>query len=256
MYRAAVLSALTAHQLVLLGAASFIGGAIFGIAGFAFGVIASLFLHHGFAAADVIFIVVAGALVLNLGLLPRFWSDIDFRKALPYLVGATVGLPVGLTLLAALEPRVIRATVGVLVIGYCAFALRQQTRAPLRFAGGQGRSADTAIGLAGGIVGGVSGLGPLLPGIWFGLRGLSKAEQRALTQPFGLWVQGLMVTWFVTTGSVSAGALQSVAFAAPVMLLAAWLGLSVFDRLSTRLFQRIVIAVAMVGAVVLLLRQL
>lgn len=250
-----MLTALTAHQLLLLGAAACVGGAIFGIAGFAFGVIASLFLHHGFVATDVIFIVVAGALVLNLGLLPRFWSEIDFRKSLPFLAGATVGLPIGLTLLSWLEPRLIRSFIGLLLIGYCLFALRQHSREPLRFSAGGGRAADLSIGMAGGVVGGVSGLGPLLPGIWYGLRGMSKTEQRGLMQPFGLYVQGVMVAWFLATGTVSSSAVQSVAVATPVMLVAAWLGLRVFDGLSTVRFQRIVIAAALVGSAFLLARQ-
>lgn len=247
---------LTAQQALLLCAAACVGGAIFGVAGFAFGVIASLFLHHGFAATDVVFIVVAGALVLNLGLLPRFWGEIDLRKSLPFLAGATLGLPIGLALLGWLEPRSIRAFVAVLLVGYCAFALRQHSRDPLRFSAGGGRVADVSIGLAGGVVGGVSGLGPLLPGIWYGLRGMSKLEQRALTQPFGLYVQGVMVAWLAASGAVSRDALGSVALATPLMLAAAWLGLRVFDGLSTARFQRIVIAVALVGALFLLLRQL
>ncbi|MDB5999465.1 MAG: permease [Rhizobacter sp.] len=251
-----LLAAMTSHQLVLLGAAACVGGAIFGIVGFAFGVIASLFLHHGYPAADVIFIVVAGALVLNLGLLPKFWGDIDFRKSVPYLAGATVGLPIGLALLYLLDPRLIRLFVSVLLVSYCLFALRQQSREPLRLSHRHGRTADVAIGVAGGVVGGISGLGPLLPGIWYGLRGMSKTEQRALTQPFGLYVQGLMVAWFLATGTVSTAALQSVAIATPVMLVAAWLGLLVFDGLSTVFFQRSVIATALLGSVFLLLRQL
>lgn len=251
-----MLGALSGQQMLLLGAAASIGGAVFGIAGFAFGIIASLFLHHGFAAADVIFIVVAGALVLNLGLLPRFWSEIDLRKAVPYLAGATVGLPVGLALLVWMDPRLTRIFVAAVVIGYCLFALRQQSRDPLRYSPRRGQATDTAIGVAGGVVGGISGLGPMVPGIWYGLRGMTKTEQRALTQPFGLYVQGIMVAWLFATGTVSATAVQGVAFATPLMLLAAALGLRVFDGLSTARFQRIVIGAALVGAVFLLVRQL
>lgn len=251
-----MLGALTLQQLALLGAGAFIGGAIFGVAGFAFGIIASLFLHHGFAAADVIFIIVSGALVLNLGLLPRFWRDIDVRAATPYLIGATFGLPAGVALLQTLDARVTRTIIALLVLGYCAFALRQQSREPLRFSARTGRAADTAIGMAGGVVGGVSGLGPMLPGIWFGLRGLSKTETRALTQPVGLWMQGLMVAWFLVSGTVSTAAVHGVLFAAPVMLAAAWLGLSVFDRLSSARFHRIIVVLAMIGATFLLVRQL
>lgn len=251
-----MLGVLSAHQLALLGAGALLGGAIFGVAGFAFGIIASLFLHHGFSAPDVVFIVVCGALVLNLGLLPRFWRDIDFRKARPYLLSATAGLPVGLWLLQILDATLIRGFIGALLIGYCLFALRQQSRSPLRLRGGRSLAADGAIGFIGGVVGGVSGLGPMVPGIWYGLRGLSKQEQRALTQPFGIWVQGLMVVWFLTTSTVSPAALQAVGIAAPLMLVAAWLGLRVFDSLSTALFQRTVILFALVGASFLLVRQL
>ena len=243
------------YQLVLVVAAAGLGGAIFGIAGFAFGIIASLFLHHGFPAADVVFIVVAGALVLNLGLLPKFWSDIDLRRSIPYLAGATLGLPIGLLLLRWLDPRLIRIFVSVLVLCYCLFALRQQSREPLRYSARRGHAADGAIGLAGGVVGGISGLGPMLPGIWYGLRGMSKVEQRALTQPFGIYVQGLMVIWLLATGVVSRTAMEGVAVATPVMLGAAFIGLRVFDSLSTRRFQRIVIAAALLGAMFLLSSQ-
>lgn len=250
------LSLLTTQQLILLGAAAVVGGVIFGVAGFAFGVIASLFLHHGFATSDVIFIVVAGGLVLNLGLLPRFWSDLDFLRSLPFLTGATLGLPIGLILLYALPPPSIRLIAAVLIIGYCLFALRQRTREPLRLSVRSGRAADTAIGFAGGMVGGICGLGPLIPSIWYGLRGMSKTEQRALTQPFALYVQGLMVGWFLFRGHVSDSATQSIALASPVMLLAAWLGVRLFDAISTIGFQRMIIGLSLIGGVLLLWQQL
>ena len=49
--------------------------------GFAYGILISIFIHHGFAAADVVFIVVAGALVLNVGMLPKFAREIRWRAA-------------------------------------------------------------------------------------------------------------------------------------------------------------------------------
>jgi uncharacterized protein len=250
------LVSLTALQLALLCAGAALGGAIFGVIGFAYGVVISVFIHHAFAAPDVVFIVVAGALVLNLGLLPRFFREIRWREAMPYIVGATLGLPVGLRLLADLDARTIRAFVAALIIAYGLFALRQQSRAPLRFTGRHGRAVDAAIGFAGGVIGGVSGLGPLVPGVWFGLRGLTKIEQRALAQPFGLYVQSFMVAWLLASGAVSRDAIEGLVIATPVMLVAAYLGLRVFDRLSTSVFQRSVVALAIVGAIVLLARQL
>lgn len=246
---------LTLTQLALLCGGALVGGMVFGVAGFAFGVIASLFLHHGFAATDVVFIVVSGALLLNLALLPRFWRDIDLRQALPYIVGGACGLPLGLALLQHLQAATVRTLVAVLLILYCFYALRQQSREPLRFPARGGLVADTGIGLVGGVVGGVSGLGPLVPGIWFALRGLTKQQQRALTQPFGLFVQGAMVAWFVWGGQASPQAVHGVLVAAPLMVVAAWAGLRLFDALSTTVFQRVVVTCALVGASFLLLQQ-
>lgn len=246
---------LTATQLVLVAAGAAIGGAIFGVMGFAYGVIMSLFIHHAFAAADVVFILVAGAMVLNLGLLPRFWREIRWRAALPYIAGATLGLPLGLWLLTQLEARTIRTIVATLIIAYGLFALRQQAREPLRFRAGHGRAVDGAIGFTGGVIGGVSGLGPLVPGVWFGLRGLSKMEQRSLAQPFGMYVQGFMVAWLLATGTVSRDAVEGLAVASPLLLAAAWLGLHGFERLSTAHFQRGVVLLAIAGAAALLWRQ-
>lgn len=247
---------LTLQQLALLCAGAALGGAIFGVIGFAYGVIISVFIHHALAAPDVVFIVVGGAMVLNFGTLPRFWRELRWRAALPYMVGAAFGLPVGLFLLQHLDARTIRSFVAVLVIAYGLFALRQQTRQPFRFKGAHGHAVDGSIGFTGGVIGGISGLGPLVPGVWFGLRGMNKIEQRSIAQPFGIFVQGAMLLWMIGSGTVTRQGVEGLAIATPVMLAAAWLGLRGFDRLSTALFQRSVVMLAIVGAVVLLVRQL
>lgn len=247
---------LTLQQLALLCAGAAIGGAIFGVIGFAYGVTMSVFIHHAFAAPDVVFIVVGGALVLNLGLLPRFWRELRWRAVMPYLVGATLGLPLGLWLLTQLDAKTIRAFVALLIVAYGLFALRQHSREPFRVTGAHGHALDGAIGFAGGVIGGVSGLGPLVPGVWFGLRGLTKMQQRSLAQPFGLYLQGFMVAWLLGTSTVSRDAIEGLAIATPVMLAAAWVGVRGFDRLSTAYFQRGVVVLAIVGALVLFARQL
>ena len=247
---------LTVQQVVLLCAGAAIGGAIFGMIGFAYGILISVFIHHAFAAADVVFIVVSGALVLNLGLLPRFWREIDWRAALPFIIGAALGLPVGFFLLRHLDPRTIRIFVALLIILYGVFALRQQSRQPFRFRGAHGHAVDGGIGFTGGVIGGISGLGPLVPGVWFGLRGMNKLQQRSLAQPFGLFIQGTMVAWLLASSTISRQAIEGLAIATPVMLASAYLGLRAFDKLSTAAFQRGVVILAIVGAMFLLARQL
>lgn len=246
---------LTVEQLAMVCAGAALGGVIFGVMGFAYGVVISLFIHHAFAAPDVVFIIVGGSLIMNLALLPRFWREIRWRGAAPYLLGAAPGLPLGLWLLANLDPQAIRIFVGVLIVAYGLYALRQQSREPLRFAAARGRAIDGLVGFAGGVIGGASGLGPLVPVVWFGLRGMSKIEQRSLAQPFALAFFGAMAVLLLATGTVGRQALEGLAVATPLMLGSAFLGLRVFERLNTSTFQRAVVALAILGAVALLVRQ-
>jgi uncharacterized membrane protein YfcA len=59
----------------------------------------------------------------------------------------------------------------------------------------------------------------------------------------------------LATGAVGPQALEGLAVATPLMLGAAFLGLRGFERLSTSTFQRAVVVLAILGAVVLLARQ-
>jgi uncharacterized membrane protein YfcA len=64
-----------------------------------------------------------------------------------------------------------------------------------------------------------------------------------------------MVAWLLASSAVSRDALEGLAIATPVMLAGAWLGVHGFDRLSTPVFRRCVVVLAIVGAGVLLARQ-
>src|SRR5690606_24990496 len=139
---------LSLTQLALLGTGAALGGLVFGLMGFAYGVVVSLFIHHGFAAADVVFIVVGGALALNVGLLPRFRRELRWRSAVPSLIGAALGLPLGLWLLARLDVGTIRVVVALVIIGYGVFALRRHGLAPLRVEPARLRVVAGPVGLA------------------------------------------------------------------------------------------------------------
>lgn len=248
--------ALGTGQLVVLAIAAVLGGLVFGVTGFAFGVVASLFLHHALPPRDVIFILVSGGLVLNISSLPRFARKIQWSRAMPFLAGATFGMPLGLLMLRKFDPPTLRIASGALILGYCLFAWRQHRRPAFRLGSGVARGVDVLVGFTGGIVGGVAGLGPLIPGVWYGLLGLGKSDQRALAQPFGLYVQGFLVAALVFSDGVSVTALSALLLVAPILLMASAVGLRVFDKVSVVQFQRTVLAGCIVGAVLLIARQL
>jgi uncharacterized membrane protein YfcA len=248
---------LSAMQLAFLGLSAFCGGLIFGVLGFAYGVIASLFLHHAYSPSDVVFLVVAGALSLNLLLLPKLWREINWRHSLPYVVGGLGGIPFGFLILDHLPGPVIKMSVAAIILGYCGFAWWMQgfTQPKLsRFA--YTRYTSFMVGLAGGIVGGVSGLGPLIPSLWFGLLRLDKNAQRGLSQPFGILIQSVMTALLIGSGRVHTEAVTSLFVALPILGLSVYLGFRVFQAMEVERFRQAVVIAAMAGALVLFIRQL
>lgn len=246
---------LAAEAATLVTCGAVIGGAVFGAAGFAFGVVASLFWHHAFPAADVVFLVVGGNLLLNLGMLPRFAATLNWRQAAPYMLGAAGGLPLGLWVLYTADIKFIRMLVGLIVAAYCLFALASYRFKPSGVARNAPPHADWAIGAIGGVIGGLCGLGPLVPGVWFGLRGLDKEQQRALIQPFALFVQGALLVWFLLQGQPSPQAVAAFALAAPLLLATSCAGLYLFNRIHVATFQKAVASLALVGGTFLAIRS-
>jgi uncharacterized membrane protein YfcA len=252
----AAASALTLQQILYLGIAAFVGGIVFGVTGFAFGIVASVLLHYAFAPKDVIFVLVSGGFVLNLGSLPKYFREVQIARALPYMLGATVGMPLGLALLAVIDARLLRLGVGVLIVAYCGFALHRHRRAAIHLHGRVARTVNVGIGFVGGICGGVAGLGPLIPGVWYGLQGLGKVEQRALAQPFGLYVQGFTMVALIVSGAAGITAVASVLVITPVLLIASAIGMRALDRISLLGFQRLVLGGCLAGGTLLIARQL
>jgi uncharacterized membrane protein YfcA len=247
---------LSQTQLVFLGLSALLGGLIFGVLGFAYGVIASLFLHHAYNPSEVVFLVVAGALALNLLLLPKLWRQITWRQSLPYLSGGLAGIPFGLLLLNQLPGPVIKMGVAGLILVYCGFAWWMQSSSRITLPP-YAYSSPVAflVGLAGGVVGGVSGLGPLIPSLWFGLLRLDKNAQRGLSQPFGILVQSAMIVLLVGSGRVTTGAVLSLVIALPILGLAVYSGFRVFQAMAVERFRQAVVVAAMLGASVLFMRQ-
>lgn len=244
-------------QLVFLGLSAFLGGLIFGVLGFAYGVIASLFLHHAYSPSEVVFLVVAGALTLNLFLLPRLWREINWRQSFPYVIGGLGGIPFGFVLLDYLPGPIIKMSVAGLILVYCGFAWwMQSANRPDLPAFAHSKPASFSVGLAGGIVGGVSGLGPLIPSLWFGLLRLNKHSQRGLSQPFGILIQSVMTALLLGSGRVSAEALMSLLIALPLLGLSVYLGFRVFQAMAVERFRQAVVIAAMAGASVLFIRQM
>src|SRR4029079_4703651 len=98
--------------------AAFLGGFASGLAGFAMGfVVSGIWLH-------LITPIQTTALIVGYG----FWTQgygvwklrrsLSWRSVAPFIIGGTIGVPIGIMLLTDIDPAYLRGGVGVLLILY------------------------------------------------------------------------------------------------------------------------------------------
>ncbi len=224
--------------ILTVGAGALVAGFVSGLAGFGTGLVALGFWLHAIdpllaAPLVVICSVVAQAqsiLVVRHGIRPaRLW---------PFLVGGFLGVPLGVAALGAVEVATFRAIVGVFLIAYAGFMLAVRSLPVIAWGG---RAADGAVGLAGGVMGGIAGLSGPLPTIWCGLRGWTKDQQRGVYQPFNLAVLGFALGVYALEGVVTAQVVELTLICLPATLLGVWLGLKSYGQIDERQFRAIVL---------------
>jgi uncharacterized membrane protein YfcA len=234
--------------IVLFGA--LIAGFTTGFAGFGTGLVASGLWFHVLPAPMVPPMVAMAAVAAQLVGLVTVRRAFNWSRATPYLIGGTIGVPLGIGALAAATPELLKQTIGIFLIAYAIYQLgRRQITSPLDWGG---RSMDTAVGIGGGFLGGFAGLSGPIPMIWLQLRGGPSDAQRATYQPFNLIVLTLASVGMAIAGQVTTAVLVTAAACLPATLLGAWLGARTYVGVSPQTFQRVVLALLLFSGCLLL----
>ena len=169
----------TALQALLL--AMFLGGFVSGISGFAFSAVAGAILLQIYPPVFAVPLMMACALVAQLYSLITLRNSMEWRKALPLIVGGIAGMPFGLYALRSVDTHTFRLGFGIFLAVYSAYMLFwPATFSTHKQEGGVTRY---AIGFAGGVVGGLTAFPGALPTIWCDLRGFPRDVKRGMTQP-------------------------------------------------------------------------
>ncbi|MEP7062547.1 MAG: sulfite exporter TauE/SafE family protein [Betaproteobacteria bacterium] len=244
---------MSADTAILVGG-TVAGSLVFGISGFAFALTASVIWLQAMTPAEVLPLAVICPLVLNIVTLPLIRRDVSIAKLLPFVAGSTLGVPIGVLLVARLDAGALRAGIALLLIAYSVFALSRPRLPELRLAHATGRAADGGVGFVGGVLGGVAGLSAVLPSLWIALRGWPKPVQRGLLQSFGFYSQALTALVFAGFVGFSDRTLHALMICLPIAIAGSLVGLAAFRKLSGDAFRRAVLWIVLCGGVGLLLR--
>ncbi|MDA9508511.1 permease [Bradyrhizobium sp. CCBAU 11386] len=238
-----------AIELPLFLLATFAGAFVAGLSGFAFGLVAaSLWLY-------VLTPLQSASLIVGFGLLVQGYSvwklrsALDWRRLWPFIIGAVVGVPVGVSLLTSADPKSVRIAVGAILIVYSLYAF---FRPQLKVASVVPPAADVMVGFVNGLLGGLTGLAGIVITVWCNLRGLPKDVQRATFQPVAVVVFAMAALLLGARGALTLETAKLFALGLPFLFAGTWLGLKLFGRIDETTFRKIVLALLFVSGVALL----
>ena len=109
----------------------------------------------------------------------RVRNAIQWRAVLPFILGSALGVPAGTALLKFADQGTIRFSIGALLVVFSLCSLFRPALKPVQ--GGVPR--ELGVGIANGLIGGLTGLGGIAVTIWCQLQAGPKDAQRAIFQP-------------------------------------------------------------------------
>jgi uncharacterized membrane protein YfcA len=203
--------------------------------------------------------VVAGPLAAlcavagHLQTLRSIWRGVRWPRLWPFLAAGLAGVPLGIVLLEHLRVHPLKLGVGLLLVLYSAWMAFVRRPPVVR---GSGQAADAAIGLLGGVLGGMASLSGPAPTIWAQLRGWGKDEQRGVNQPFNMAILATALAAAAIAGLLDRTFWLWAAITVPVSLVGARLGLMLYGRVDDAVFRRLVLALLAVSGATLILTSM
>lgn len=230
--------------------ATFAGALVAGLSGFAFGLIAASVWLYILTPVQTATLIVAFGLIVQGYSVWRLRHALDIKKLWPFVAGAAIGVPLGVTVLNWANPAQVREGVGVCLVLYSVYALlRPASFPPVKIGGAV---ADAGVGFLNGVLGGATGLAGIIVTIWCGLRGWPKDVQRAVFQPVAVAIFLMSALWIGATTAISVDTIKLFLIGLPALFAGTWLGLRLFGRLNEAAFRKIVLALLLVSGAMLI----
>src|SRR6202048_4791171 len=192
-------------DLVIFLIATFAGALVAGLSGFAFGLVAASIWLYILTPLQTATLIVAFGLIVQGYSVWILRHALDWKKLWPFLLGAALGVPVGVAILTWASPSHVRIGVGAFLVLYSLYALFRPAISPVK-AGGA--AADAGVGFLNGVLGGITGLAGILVTIWCGLRGWPKDAQRTVFQPVAVAIFLMSALWIGARGAITADIIQ------------------------------------------------
>jgi uncharacterized membrane protein YfcA len=240
-------------DLLLLSAGAAVAGFVQGLSGFAFGMVAMSIWVWGVEPRVAAVMTVVGG--LSGQLLQAFTVRRGLRLAAlaPFLLGAAVGVPLGVAVLPHLDAALFKLTLGCILVVCCPAMLLAHRMSGFTFGG---RFGDGVAGAVGGLMGGIGGFPGVVPTLWCTLRGFDKELQRTVVQNFNLAALAATFGVYVASGAVTRHMLPQMVAVVPALIIPSLFGARVYVGLSQLAFRRVVLTLLTAAGVAMIVAGL
>jgi uncharacterized membrane protein YfcA len=223
--------------------AAFAGGFASGLAGFAMGfVVSGIWLHILTPVQTTVLIVGYGLLTQGYGVW-KLRHVLTWKSIAPFIIGGMIGVPIGTILLTYLNPAYLSTGVGVLLVIYGTYGLAQPTLKPLP----SNRLIDAGVGLANGVLAGLTGLPGFIITVWCQLRGWKKDVQRAIFQPVMLAAIAANLVSLGVAGAITTDVTRLFLIGLPAMLAGLWVGFKLYGKLDDAAFRKVILVLLLLA---------
>jgi uncharacterized membrane protein YfcA len=236
-------------ELPLFLLATFAGALVAGLTGFAFGLVVSAIWLYILTPLQTATLIIAFGLLVQGYSVWKLRGTLDWRRLWPFMAGAVLGAPVGVSILTWANPAHVRMGVGAFLVLYSLYALLRPAIPAVKTGGA---AADACVGFLNGVLGGITGLAGILVIIWCGLRGWSKDVQRAVFQPVAIAIFVMSALWIGAKGAITPDVIKLFLIGLPALFAGTWLGMKLFGRLDEATFRKIVLALLLVSGALLI----
>jgi uncharacterized protein len=235
-------------DLTLFFVGTLLGAVVAGVAGFAFGLIASAIWLHIIPPAHSAPLIAAFAILIQGATLWKLRHTVQISRLVPFIAGGAIGIPLGAAALNWASPNQMRAFIGSALIAFSIYSLVRPTLPGVR----GGKVADGIVGLLSGAFSGSTGLAGIPVIVWASLRRWSKDEQRAVFQPVVIAVFVMTLIWFGSTGVVDTETLRLFWIGLPAVIVGTWVGLKLYGKLDEAMFRVVVLVLLLLSGLTLL----
>ncbi len=236
---------------VLLSVVTFLAGFTQGLSGFGSVLLALPLLTLFIDVKSVIPLVALYGVAMTILLLVQLRSHLEWKKIYPLLIGSLPGIPIGVYLLKKMDPAMIQAVLGAVLLSYALFGLFYR---PVVKSMKQHWVYITGF-LAGCLGGALGASGPPVI-VYTSLQPWRKDTIKVTLQGYFV-VSGLLVVFFQTLGGLTTAAVWHLFFISiPALILGTYAGSFFYGKISEDRYRIIMLILLGCLGVFMMLRSL